>query len=433
MATIGSIVVQILANAALLKHGLDSAKKDIDRFTGQLGKKIVSVGTGVALVNASLNATREGLRACFLEGEKFEDAMAKALETNLKAIPILGSIGELIGLAAAEQSGYARRLRETNEEIERVQQKEKAWTDAIRSRQRAQEDFNVVMAETSAQAAAIQQQQAVSRAQAEMEAKFGPGDSMNKQRAMAFAGAAADARPIMEIIRSLNDQVEVLKRGEDGWLRYKLELLGATDASMKMFEQAIAQRDALAAEQAAQKALQEALSQTRQRLQEQIDTFGMTAEAIERYRLAKLGATAADLKAISAMQEQLEAMNRQKTLMEKGKQIFEQTRTPIERYRQTIAELKEMLEAQAISMDTYLRAVKQAKEEFNRGNQVETPAAREVRFAESLAPVGGRFGGSQVGQQLEFQKKEVTLSEQQLAVLYRVEDLIDTRLDFTKI
>lgn len=53
----------------------------------------------------------------------------------------------------------------------------------------------------------------------------------------------------------------------------------------------------------------------------------------------------------------------------RAKQIFEETRTPQEKYAQTLAELDALLQANAIDLDTYQRALARANEELRRAEE----------------------------------------------------------------
>lgn len=72
----------------------------------------------------------------------------------------------------------------------------------------------------------------------------------------------------------------------------------------------------------------------------------------------------AELKSLAELQALEKAQQKQQDLLDQGIRIFEQTRTSLEKYDIKIAELGKLVNAGAITWDTYGRAVRQARKEL---------------------------------------------------------------------
>lgn len=122
-------------------------------------------------------------------------------------------------------------------------------------------------------------------------------------------------------------------------------------------------------------------------LQEEADTWGMSAEAITRYRLELMGATEAQIEHALALQAQvadLEAIAEAERAVEQARQegererermqrqggrVFEETRTELERYSAQVQRLQELLREGAIDQQTFDRAIEQAAETYERASR----------------------------------------------------------------
>lgn len=100
------------------------------------------------------------------------------------------------------------------------------------------------------------------------------------------------------------------------------------------------------------------------RLAEQIETFGMSADALELYRLEQDGATESEIAWARTLQQSVAAQQEQADLMERGRQLTESLRSPQEKLQDEIAEYDELLQAGAISQQTYADAVAKARGEI---------------------------------------------------------------------
>lgn len=115
----------------------------------------------------------------------------------------------------------------------------------------------------------------------------------------------------------------------------------------------------------------ESASSLKDKLQDQIDTFGMSANAAEIYRLSIKGVDEATLNQIRALDMQLEALQavadqeeemkqKQDDLAKSAWDIFNSTRTPLEEFQQKVAEIEEVFSKGLIDSDTFNRALDQA-------------------------------------------------------------------------
>lgn len=127
---------------------------------------------------------------------------------------------------------------------------------------------------------------------------------------------------IAETIAAYEQQTVQMQLSGDALESHKLAQAGATEAELAQLAALQAQRAAVqgqldAAEEARQQ--QEALrgnrDETTAQLREQIATYGMTADEIERYRLAQAGASADELASVKGLQDQLADLQRQKEAM----------------------------------------------------------------------------------------------------------------------
>jgi TP901 family phage tail tape measure protein len=105
------------------------------------------------------------------------------------------------------------------------------------------------------------------------------------------------------------------------------------------------------------------------KLQEQVDTFGMSALEADLFRIGIENLTDAQREQIEALQEQLKALEEQKDLQREAERVIEQTRTPLEKYEQEIEKLEKLLEEGLIDQETFERAVKAAGEALDQQQQ----------------------------------------------------------------
>jgi hypothetical protein len=88
-----------------------------------------------------------------------------------------------------------------------------------------------------------------------------------------------------------------------------------------------------------------------------IETFGMGGEALERFKLAQKGATAAMLAIADANLKTLDGLNKQKKLHEDAQHVIEETQPPFEKFNEQFSKLREYLAAGEISQGQYAAAL----------------------------------------------------------------------------
>ncbi len=155
-------------------------------------------------------------------------------------------------------------------------------------------------------------------------------------------------------------------------------------------------------------------------LQEQVDTFGMTAYEVERYRITQQATTPETKKAVEAALEQADALNMLKEeiervkkaeeeaarvqeeehnrALERAEQITRDLMTPFERYVEATGELQRLFDEGMISAQTFERGMAAQEEALN---GVEEQAMETKGAIEALDAV---FSGSNEARrrQLEF-------------------------------
>jgi TP901 family phage tail tape measure protein len=140
-------------------------------------------------------------------------------------------------------------------------------------------------------------------------------------------------------------------------------------------------------------------------LQKQIDTFGMSADAIKLWELAQRGATDAMLEQVKALQEQLQKMKdeeeakqeaiREAERMEEdmkraAERVIEETRTPLEKFEKRIDHLRELFEKGLIDEETFRRATEMAEKALPGAEAAKAQEFRQVNLAR--VALQGTFG-----------------------------------------
>ncbi|WP_254510423.1 hypothetical protein [Anatilimnocola floriformis] len=114
--------------------------------------------------------------------------------------------------------------------------------------------------------------------------------------------------------------------------------------------------------------LVESISDLEDKLKLEIDTFGMSSDQIDIFKLKSQGATDDMLEGVIALQKKLEDMNNMKefedTMKADAAAIFEQTRTPLEQFEEEAAKLQRLLLGGFLDQDTFDRAMQQAKDKI---------------------------------------------------------------------
>jgi tape measure domain-containing protein len=117
---------------------------------------------------------------------------------------------------------------------------------------------------------------------------------------------------------------------------------------------------------------QEAIDKLTASLKENADTFGLSKEQIELYRLELLDATPAELKLAQAFIATAEAKKQHDDVMEAGKRVYEETRTEQEKLANELSRLNKLYEEGAFgavgsaeALDTLARATFDLDDKFN--------------------------------------------------------------------
>jgi len=120
----------------------------------------------------------------------------------------------------------------------------------------------------------------------------------------------------------------------------------------------------------------DAIASTIQALERQAATMGMGEYAAQRYTLAMDGATKTQLEAfdaawdvIAAYETQEAAILAQTRVWEEGRRVAESLRTPLEVYQDDLLELRHLLDAGAISQETFNRGLTAAGERLDEASE----------------------------------------------------------------
>jgi len=109
----------------------------------------------------------------------------------------------------------------------------------------------------------------------------------------------------------------------------------------------------------------------------------------------------------------MKALEAQESLMEKGKSLAEQMRTPTEVYSDRLQELQDMLNAGAISHETFERALKAAKEKLESASpEVEV----DVKAGTVAASIDTAMGGFEISMDVQDRIAKDSLGEERKMV-----------------
>lgn len=220
-------------------------------------------------------------------------------------------------------------------------------------------------------------------------------DRINGAKAAEEAAKAAQKQELERqgILKSLNDEITKMVSGEDELTLAKLRSLGANSAQVAQAAELIRKRNELSE---ADKARDKAASDSNARDTERAGILKGLNEEITKLKFGEDGLLAAKLRGLGASEQEIavavelmrqrtglkdaekereEAMKAskkatddataaQERLADAGKRVFDDTRTPLEKYNIEMERLKGLLDANAISMDTFGRASKLAKDDL---------------------------------------------------------------------
>jgi TP901 family phage tail tape measure protein len=206
---------------------------------------------------------------------------------------------------------------------------------------------------------------------------------------------AENAKAIQERIAALRDEANSLRDGEDAAERMKFARNGATEAELAAYDAAMATKQA--AEMDAD--IQDRITA----LQEEAFELKNGADAAERHKLALMGATSAQLKALKIAQDTAEQARKADQLKQDGASLKDALRNPLEVFRDEWAKFNEMRAAGAIDDETLGRARDKAREDLF-GNTKDEEDRRKA-FEQERARIAretqaGTITEQQGGQQL---------------------------------
>ena len=196
-----------------------------------------------------------------------------------------------------------------------------------------------------------------------------PGGLASTQELLRQKELEAQAKELADAIIGVNaelqNQVDTFGMSATEAKLFALAQQGATEASLES-ARALAQQ----VETLNQKKAVDALNTS---LQEQINTYGMTSQQIAVYRLRSQGVsddllrhTVSLHKQLAALDDQKKAMEDQQKLLDKGKQVTDQYLTPQEKFLKQQSELNNLLAVGAINRTTFDRAMKGATDELEK-------------------------------------------------------------------
>lgn len=137
-------------------------------------------------------------------------------------------------------------------------------------------------------------------------------------------------------------------------------------------------------------------------LRVQAATFHMGSREAQLWALNMRGVGVEQLRMAQALDKTLTSMEKQRELLEKGKELTKQYQTPLEKFRETQRTLNELLKANAISMQTFTRAIMDARAEL-----------LKTKNAMTDRPSGLDFGS---GAWMDFLNKQTGAFSRQLPV-----------------
>jgi len=116
-------------------------------------------------------------------------------------------------------------------------------------------------------------------------------------------------------------------------------------------------------------------------LKQQSETFGQTSEEIALYKLQLLGADEAQLKLVDSFITSIKQQKEAIKVQEAVKRIFEETRTESEKLASELDNLDQLLASGKLNWDTYSRAVFNANEKYEKVAETGSDAMKQLEAA----------------------------------------------------
>lgn len=252
-----------------------------------------------------------------------------------------------------------------------------------------------------------------------------PKSQGESPRSPAAAGNDTALASVDKLVAKLKEEADLY--GLTGTAREiaKLAAQGLSDAELEEVRalelgerQRKAATEAMEAQRKAAASLAGDIDAFTDALRKQLETYGMSSDAVKLWELEQRGATEAQLAEAQALKEKLDALDAQKKKLEENaaatqkmadaaKRVWDETRTPEEQYAARLKELQEMLDKTAIDQDTFNRAKAKAAEDFGMGTAKPShegdarPKALELGSAEAFhASFGNKDNDSRTWQQM---------------------------------
>lgn len=188
--------------------------------------------------------------------------------------------------------------------------------------------------------------------------------ALAKASAWDFSGAAESLRAGLDFGTG-SDLVSSIQQARDQAAKNSPSSgtadLSAIEARMEA-EKAAAESAKRIAEDRARTAQQnrDAIRERMGSLREEIATMRMGADAVERMKLARQGATAQQLRGFDAMTREKQQLEQITDAMERGKQLREQFASPQQQLNREMQDLHQLLNVGAIDFATFARASREA-------------------------------------------------------------------------
>lgn len=376
MATAATISIQLEAQTATLKKGFDEAKGAINQLdsnmSGSVAKGMAIFNAGLLAVKSALGVVKTGITevmASFDEMDKVAD-MAAQLGATSDQLVALGYAAQMSGSSA--EALYPA-----------LQKMQNAVSEAAQGTGAGAKAF----AELGLSVEALKSMSPDAQFAAISDAMSGVGLASDKTRlAMDIFGKSGG-----ELIQLLGSGSEGLnafgREAEDlgllmGDAREGVAGVNDTIDKMKMAWGAFVSQIAVAVAPALTW-IAESLATIVGWFNKLMGSATGEAGAFKKFSSTKTSVEIADPVAEKAKEKaDAEAEATRKAMADRGKALAESMRTPIEIYRDTVAELNEMVNAGTISWEIYNRGVKKALESLSSAHKAvedfNTPAIGAV-------------------------------------------------------
>ncbi len=159
-------------------------------------------------------------------------------------------------------------------------------------------------------------------------------------------------KALKERIAALNEEATATRLGEAAAERLKFAQQGATAAQLAALDAAVA------AKQAAE------IDDRIKSLRDEADALRMGEQAHERYKLQLMGATAEQLKALKAAQDAAADAQQRADLKSAGEALVEAMKNPLDRFREELTKLKQLEAEGLIDGETGRRAREKYQKDF---------------------------------------------------------------------